>query len=401
MPFVEFTDFPELLQQQNGKRLVYLDNAATTFKPLVVLDAERDFYTTTYGPVHRSTYTLAERATGAYEQARATVAHFLNAQENEIIFTSGTTASLNMVALGWAAHAIKPGEEILLSELEHHSNLVPWQLLAHSKGIRLKFIPVDENGCLIYDDLSTLIGERTRLISLVHASHVTGGYTDFEPIISRARSVGARVCIDAAQSVAHVPLDVQVLGCDFLAFSGHKVFGPTGVGVLFVRGELHKELHPVFVGGGQIFQADYDSSTFVAMPRLLEAGTPPVAQAIGLSAALTYSKNIGYGQLRAHESRLCARFIDACDALKGVRIIGDKAALRNSGFLVSFALQGIHPHDFAAYADSQGVCVRAGVFCAQPFARKLGADAFIRASFAPYTSLEDIDMLIACIQACL
>lgn len=393
------SDFPIFDHLFDGKKLIYFDSAATTQKPRAVLEALDTFYRTAYGPVHRSTYTLAEHATEQYEYARTIVAQFLQAKPHEIVFTANTTASLNIVALSWAAHQLHAGDEILLSELEHHSNLIPWQRLAHQKNLTLKCIPVTEQATLELSTLDQLVNKKTKLISVTHTSHISGAHTNVPLIVQAAKRVGARVCLDAAQSVAHRAIDVKTLDVDFLAFSGHKLFGPTGIGVLYINERVHEEMRPVFVGGGIINQATFTTSTFLDLPYRLEAGTPPVAQAVGLAAAITYfNTKSNWVALQAYESQLCVEIIAGLQSIKGMRIIGDVDQLQKDGHIVSFIIEGAHPHDIAAYLDVHGICVRAGTHCAQPLAQQLHVGATTRVSVALYNQSAEAKQLIALLQ---
>ncbi len=389
------SQFPILAEPPGGLPLHYLDNAATAQLPASVLTAVRRHETMARANVMRGVHRLAEAATAAYEDARAAIADYLGVSDHdEIIFTGGTTASINLVAHSFG-ESLGPGDEILVSELEHHSNLVPWQLLAHRRGVTLKVLPVTEEGRLDLERLPAMVSKRTRLIALTHCSNVTGAITDIGPIAAAARSVGARVLIDGAQRAPHGPLDLLALGIDFYAFSGHKVYAPNGVGVLWGRRELLSAMPPFMGGGGMIAQVDLDAgTTFADIPRRFEAGTPPIAQAVGLGAAVRWVKALDWAGIAQHEARLTGRILDGLGALKGARVIGPTGLQGRLG-VVSFALDGIHPHDLCQWLDRKGVALRGGHHCAQPLARRFGVAGTTRASLAPYNNDADIDALLA------
>jgi cysteine desulfurase/selenocysteine lyase len=393
------SNFPILHIPYRGKQLIYLDNAATTHKPQAVIDAVTHFYTHDNATVYRGVYHLAEHATSMYEQARANVASFIGAHAPaEIVFTSGTTESINLVAATWA-QSLRASDEIVISELEHHANILPWQALVQSKGIILKFIPVLPNGMLDLSLLPRLLTHKTKLVAVTHISNALGTHNDIRAIIQAAHAVGAKVLVDAAQSVAHQQLNVVELDVDFLAFSGHKIFGPCGIGVLYVKQELHQELPPYKRGGGMVYEADFSSSSFLDFPHRLEAGTPPIAAAIGLSAAIDYMRaNIDYDVLQRHEAHLTAALIDGLVAIKRIRVLGPVEQLRSHGSIVSFVIDDMHPHDVAAYLDQFGICVRAGHHCAQPLAKKMGIEASVRVSFAVYNTMEEVEALLKALQ---
>lgn len=386
-------DFPILKQTINGNAFAYFDNASTTQKPQFVIDAICNFYASAYAPIHRGVYVLAEEATRKYEEVRMNVAHFIGAQDaREVVFTHGTTESINLVASSWAHYHCKEGDEIVVSELEHHANLLPWQRVAKQTGAQLKFIPVRPDGTLDLDNLEHIITKKTKLVSVTHVSNAVGTTVDIKKIIKRARAVGAKVLIDAAQSAPHQRIDVTELDCDFLVFSPHKMLGPTGVGVLYVHKRLHDEMEAYQLGGGMVYESTYESATFLPMPQLLEAGTPPIAQVIGLGAALEYLKDhVDFNALAKHEAALASQLIDGLNKLKGIRILGPQDELKAQGHMVSFVVENMHAHDVAGYLDSYGIAVRAGHHCAQPFARKLGYNASIRASFYLYNMSEEVD----------
>jgi len=389
-------DFPIFKQIMNGHPLIYFDNASTTQKPQEVLDSLINFYTTTNANTNRAIYTIGEQATQMYEDARAKVAAFIGASDpSEIIFTKGATEGINFIANTWVECDIEEGDEILLTEMEHHSNLVPWQMLAFRKNAALKFIPVLPDGTLDISTLSTLITPRTKLVSVVHVSNALGTHNPIQEIIEAAHAVDAMVIIDAAQSVAHQPIDVQKMDCDFLVFSGHKLLAPTGIGVLFIKKDLHDHVPPYQVGGGMVQSVDLKETSWRDAPAKFEAGTPPFAQAIALGSAIDYlQKNVDWAQLRAHEAQLTSVLIDGLSNIPSVKILGPIEQLKKVGHLVSFTVNGMHAHDVAAYLDKYGICVRAGHHCAQPLAKKLGYDASVRVSFYFYNTLEEVEQFV-------
>jgi cysteine desulfurase/selenocysteine lyase len=385
-------DFPIFLRTVHGCPLIYLDNAATSHKPQFVLDALNEFYKQYNSNVHRGVYTIAEEATAAYEQARTHVAQFINAHPQEIVFTQGTTASINTVAYAWALHHIKAGDEIVITELEHHANLVPWQEVAKKTGASLRFIPVTAEGIIDARAIEKIITKKTKLVACSMVSHILRGKIPYEAIIARAKEVHAHVLLDAAQAVAHMPIDVHALGVEFLAFSGHKMFGPTGIGVLYVAQAMHESIEPFLTGGSMVSTVDYDHTTFQAVPQRLEAGTPPIAQAIGLGAAIRYmQEKMPFAIVQPYEQMLSLHMRDALLSLDNVRIVGN-AEVENH--LVSFTVRDLHAHDVATVLDQQGICVRAGTHCAQPIAKKMGISSWLRASIAAYTTKEDIDCFV-------
>src|SRR3990172_12131808 len=392
-------DFPILSQKINGYPLVPCDNASTTHKPQSVIDAVVQFYTTTNANIYRGIHLFAEQATQLYENARKKVADFIGAHASEIVFTRGCTAGINFVVATWGDMHIKAGDEIVMTELEHHANLLPWQRLAQKKGAVLKFIPIFPDGSLDLSQLDSIITNKTKMVSVIHVSNAVGTHVDIATIIARAQAVGACVLIDAAQSVPHQKIDVHQLGCDFLVFSGHKILGPTGIGVLYIKKELQAELPPYEVGGGMVEDVNCEHATWRSAPHKFEAGTPPIAQAIGLGVAIDYLRtNVDFDEIMNYETQLCARLIDGLSAIVQVRILGPIAELKQKGHMVSFLVDGFHSHDVAAFLDSRGISVRAGHHCAQPFAKKLGYDASVRVSFYFYNTFEDVDRIVAAVQ---
>lgn len=394
-------DFPLLSKKIDGNSIVYCDNAATTQKPSVMIDAIVQFYQNFNAPVYRAVYTLAEQATELYEASRQTVANYINARcVEEIIFTKGATEGLNNIMFSWALSALHEGDEIVLTELEHHSNLLIWQYVVQYKKVKLVFIPVYADGTVDMNAAEQLITKSTKLVSVVHVSNAVGTHVDVEAIVRRAREVGAYVIVDASQSAGHQKIDVQKLDCDFLVFSGHKMMGPTGIGVLYARKELHEAMEPFLYGGGMVHEADYDSATFLKAPHKFEAGSLPVAQAVGLAAAITYiNNNIDFEKLRHHEAGLCARLIDGLVTIPGIKVLGNIEQLKSKGHLVSFVHESIHSHDIAAYVNQYGICVRTGHFCAQPLAKKLGfSSGAVRVSFYLYNTLSEVDLILSVLQ---
>lgn len=392
-------DFPILKQKVNGYPLIPFDNASTTHKPQSVIDAVVQFYTTTNANIYRGIHLFAEQATQAYENARKKVATFIGADPEETIFTRGCTSGINFVVATWGEDTICEGDEIVMTELEHHANLLPWQRLAQKKGAVLKFIPIFSDGSLDLSHLDSIITHKAKMVSVIHVSNAIGTHVDIATIMQRAQQVGARVLIDAAQSAPHQKIDVHALGCDFLVFSGHKIVGPTGIGVLYITKELHNDIPPYEVGGGMVENVDCTHATWAPAPQKFEAGTPPIAQAIGLGAAIDYlQKHVDFDELQQYEAQLCARLIEGLQAIKEVKILGPIEELKKQGHLVSFLIEGMHSHDVAAFLDSRGISVRAGHHCAQPFAKKLGYDASVRVSFYFYNTFEEVDYIIGVIR---
>ncbi|MFN3391307.1 MAG: aminotransferase class V-fold PLP-dependent enzyme [Meiothermus ruber] len=383
-------DFPLLVHHPE---LVYLNSAATSQKPEAVIEAVSRYYRKLNASVHRGAYTLSAQASEAYEQARRTLARFIGAEEREIIFVRNTTEALNLVAYAWGLHNLRPGDEILLTEMEHHANLVPWHLVCERTGARIKAIPLGDDGRLQLEHLSTLLTERVRLVSVMHVSNVLGTVNPVAQIAQAARAVGALVVVDGAQSAPHMPVDVRALGADFYAFSGHKMLGPTGIGVLWGRYEVLETLAPFLGGGSMIREVYLDRSTYAQPPQRFEAGTPAVAEAIGLAAAVEYLERLGMANVWQHELELAAYALKRLDEeLPEVRTFGPRGPDRSG--VIPFVLGGIHAHDVATALDQYGIAVRAGHHCAQPLHRKLGVAATVRASFYVYTTKEDVDRFI-------
>ncbi|ASY14537.1 cysteine desulfurase / selenocysteine lyase [Candidatus Planktophila dulcis] len=397
-------DFPILDRTiRDGKRLVYLDSGATSQKPNVVINAESDFYRFHNAAVHRGAHQLAEEATDAYEGAREIVAQFLNASVDEIVFTKNATESLNLIcyAMGNAAPGnrfhLKAGDSIVVTEMEHHANLIPWQQLAARTGAILKWFSVTDDGRLDLSQINSVIDEKTKVVALTHQSNVLGTINPLEAITKRAHEVGAVVVLDACQSVPHMKTDVKKLDIDFLAFSGHKAVGPTGIGVFWGRAELLAELPPFLTGGSMIENVTMESATWAQAPKKFEAGVPNMAQAVGLGAALTYLTGIGMDNIHKHEISLTKYLLEGLSAITDLRIIGPKTTELRGG-VVSFTLGDIHPHDLGQYLDSQGIAVRTGHHCAWPLTRKLGVPATTRASVYLYNTTDDLDALIVGVQ---
>jgi cysteine desulfurase/selenocysteine lyase len=387
-------DFPILGRQVNGHPLVYLDSANTSQKPVQVLDVMRAYHERHNANVSRSVHTLGTESTTAYEDARAKVASFIGAAApDEIVFTKNSTEAINLLAYTSAEFlTLGPGDEIVISEMEHHSNIVPWQLLCQRTGATLRWFGVTDDGRLDESDLAGLVNERTRLVSLVHMSNILGTINDVSRIVARAHEVGALVMLDCSQSVPHLPLSVTDLGADFIAFTGHKMLGPTGIGVLWGRPE-HLAAMPPFLGGGSMIETvTMEKTTFAPPPARFEAGTPPIAEAIGLGAAVDYLTALGMGQIHRHEQELTAYALKTLADIDGVRVFGP-AGPEGRGGTVSFAVDGVHPHDVGQILDDLGVQVRVGHHCARPVCARYGVAAMTRASFYLYTTTEEIDAL--------
>jgi cysteine desulfurase/selenocysteine lyase len=392
---------------RDGHRLVYLDSGATSQKPRQVLDAEREFYERHNAAVHRGAHQLAEEATDAYEAARGAVARFVGAGEHEVVFTKNATEGLNLVAYAMSnavavggeseRFALRPGDEVVVTEMEHHANLVPWQELCRRTGATLRWLPVDDSGRLDLDQVGSVLGERTRLLAFTHASNVLGTINPVRELADRAHALGALVVLDACQSVPHLPVDLGALGVDFAAFSGHKMLGPLGVGVLWGRYELLRAMPPFLTGGSMIESVTMSGSTFAAPPQRFEAGVPVAAQAVGLHAAVDYLSALGMDRVAAHEHRLTGLLLDGLAELPWVRVVGPTST-RDRGGAVSFVVDGAHAHDVGQVLDDQGIEVRVGHHCAEPLHRRMGATATTRASFGPYNGEDDVRALLAGLQ---
>jgi cysteine desulfurase/selenocysteine lyase len=384
--------FPILSEIIDGRPVHYLDNGASAQTPLAVIDAVRAYETTSRANVLRGVHRLAERATELYENARADVAKFLGVEPMEIVFTGGCTAAINLVAYSYG-QLLEPGDRILLSELEHHSNIVPWQLLRQRSGVELDMIPVTTDGQIDLGLLTKLVTPKTKLISLAHVSNVTGALLDVRKVVEAAKSVGARVMLDGAQRAPHGPIDLRALGIDFYVFAGHKAYGPNGVGVLWAKPELLEAMPPFHGGGSMIGRVTFAETTWAPPPRRFEAGTPPIGPAIGLGTACTWMAALDWTATHDHEMGLVQRVLDGLQKIDGTQILGP-ASLQNRYPVVSFMLEGVHPHDVAQTLDAFGVAVRAGHHCAQPLMDRFDLDGTTRVSIAPYNDNGDIDALL-------
>ncbi len=387
-------EFPALAQNVNGKPLVYLDSAATSQKPRAVLHAMEAYYEHDNANVHRGIHELSRRATEAFEEARGKVARWIGAADPaELIWTSGTTGSINLVASAWGLDNVRAGDEILLSVLEHHSNIIPWQLLARRTGAKLRYIEIDEQGRLILDDLPSLLSDRTKVVSISHVSNALGTVNPIKAIAAAAHEVGALMVVDGAQGAVHAKVDVQDLGVDFYALSGHKMCGPTGSGALWGRRDLLEAMSPYQGGGEMIHFVGRDESTWAELPHKFEAGTPNIAGAIGMGAAVDFLSEIGMEAIQVHERRLLGYAMDRVGAIEGIHIYGPESLDEHSA-VVSFTLGDAHPHDISTILDSEGLAIRAGHHCAQLVMKRYGIAATARASFYLYNSEEDIDRLV-------
>ena len=388
-------DFQNLHIKVHGKPLVYLDNAATTFKPQAVIDATADHYKTGTSNIHRGVHTLSQQATEAFEQSRDKVRNFISARKScEIIFTKGTTEAINLVASSYGGAFLNKGDEIIISEMEHHSNIVPWQMLCASKGCVLKIAPFNDQGELIFDEFAKRLSAKTKLVAMVYVSNSLGTINPVKEVIDAAHKQGAVVLIDAAQTVSHLPVNVQGLDCDFLAFSGHKLFGPNGVGVLYGKEKLLNAMPPYQSGGDMIASVTFEKTTYNVLPYKLEAGTPNVAGVIGLGAAIDYVRSVGLTQIAEYEHELLAYGTQALSSIDGLRLIG---TAKNKASILAFVLENIHPHDLGTLVDEEGVAIRTGHHCTQPVMKHFGVPATSRASLAFYNTKEEIDCLVRAI----
>ena len=384
--------FPVLRQFVKGKQLVYLDNAATSQKPQVVIDAIMRYYEEENSNIHRGVHYLSERATQAYEAARVKAQRFLNAEHRrEIIFVRGTTEAINLVAYSYGRPNVSKGDEIVISAMEHHSNIVPWQILCQEKGATLRIIPMNDDGELLMDQFENLLNERTRIVSLVHVSNALGTINPVKQMIAVAHQRRIPVMIDGAQAVPHMPVDVQDLDCDFYAFSSHKTFGPTGVGILYGKAQLLEAMPPYQGGGDMIKSVTFQKTIYNDLPHKFEAGTPSIASGIGLGAAIDYLNNIDMQAVAAHERDLLAYGTKELSGIKGVHIIG---RAKEKASVISFVIDGIHPHDIGTILDDEGIAIRTGHHCAQPVMQRFGIPATARASFAFYNTKEEVDLLV-------
>ena len=386
-------DFPILKTKARGKRLVYLDNAATTQKPQAVIDRLVRYYAEENSNVHRGVHYLSEVATAAYEAARTNVMRFLNARsEKEVVFTRGTTEAINLVVQSWGRRNVKAGDEVIITAIEHHSNIVPWQMLCDEKGAKLRIVPVNDEGEVLIDEYAKMLNERVKIVAVGHASNALGTINPVRRMAAMAHSAGALILVDGAQGVPHLPVDVRELDCDFYAFSGHKVYAPTGVGVLYGREALLEAMPPWQGGGDMILSVTFEKTTYNALPYKFEAGTPNIEGVIGLAAALDYVKSIGLDNIAVHEQDLLAYANARLAEIRGLRFIGtasEKAAV------ISFVLEGVHPHDIGTILDQEGIAIRTGHHCAQPLMMRFNVPATGRASFGLYNTREEVDLLVA------
>lgn len=384
-------DFPILHKPTRGKPLVFLDSAASAQKPRQVTEGLKNFYETDYANVHRGAYALSERATTRYEGARETVRRFLGAgKAREIVFTQGATESINLVAATYGRRFLQPGDEVVISHLEHHSNIVPWQFLRDEKGIVIKVVPVGDDGEFLYDEFEKLLGPKTRFVSISHMSNVLGTVMPAKKIAAAAHAVGAKVLFDGCQAITHMPVNVRDLDCDFYVISGHKLYGPTGIGVLYAKEEILNAMPPYQGGGDMITSVTFEKSTWAPLPAKFEAGTPPIAQAVGLAAAIDYVTEIGLDRIGAHEQDVLRYATGRLSAIKGLRLIGTAPSKAS---VLSFTLDCAHPHDIATILDRSGVAVRAGHHCAQPLMQRFKVPATARASFGLYNTRAEVDAL--------
>ncbi|MAH83779.1 MAG: cysteine desulfurase [Rhodospirillaceae bacterium TMED8] len=390
------SDFPILSTDIYGKRLIYLDNGASAQKPRQVTDAVREAYETYYSNVHRGAHYLSQRSTDAFEEARSTIQRFINApSDKNIIFTQNVTAAINLVAASWGRKFLKAGDEVLITEMEHHANIVPWHMLREELGISLKVVPITDDGLFRLDDYELALGPATKLVAITECSNVLGTKIPIKRVVELAHARNIPVLVDGAQGIVHQPVDVQDLDCDFYAFTGHKLYGPSGIGVLYGRSELLEAMPPYQGGGDMIEHVSFDGVTYAEPPYRFEAGTPPIVQAIGLGAAVRYVDRLGMDRIHAHEQALLAYANTRLAEIEGFRFIGtapEKAAI------ISFLIDGLHPFDVAAVLDRQGVAVRVGQHCAEPLMDRLGIEGTVRASFGLYNCFDEIDKLAAALE---
>ncbi len=388
--------FPMLKKKMNGRPLVYLDTAATSQKPQCVIDAMTLFYGQEYGTVHRAIYELAAHSTEMYSNVRAKVQRFIHArQEEEIVFTRGTTEAINLVAHSFGRAFLEPGDEIIISEMEHHSNIVPWQLLAEERGLKLKFIPMDHSGELRLDVFKELLSERTKLVSVAHIANATGTINPIKEIIDLAHGAGAKVLIDGAQAASHVSLDMQALDADFYTFSGHKMYGPTGVGILYGKYALLKEMPPFMGGGDMVETVTMEKTTYQEPPLRFEAGTPSIAQVIGLGAAIDYIESVGKKKIEEWQSSLLQYATEKLEEIPGLTIVGNA---RRKGAIISFTLENVHSLDLGTLLGLKGIAIRTGHLCAQPTLARFGLTSLSRISFGVYSTFEEVDVVVGAIK---
>ena len=392
-------DFPILSQSVRGKPLIYLDNAATTHKPISVIERVRNFDAEKYGTVRRGTYKLSEHATQLYEEVRQKVADFMGAEKNgEIVFTSGTTQAINLVAHSFGKRFVNEGDEIIISNIEHHANIVPWQVLCEERGAKLKVIPVDDDGELVMEEYEKLLSPKTRMVAVNHVSNALGTINPIKEITQKAHAVGARVLIDGAQSTPHIKLDVRDIDCDFYTFSGHKMYGPSGIGGVYGKMEVWEEMPPYVTGGDMIMQVTLEKTTYAKPPARFEAGTPPITQVMGLGAAIDYLNQIGMDKIADYENSLLEYGTRLFKEIEGVRIIGNA---RSKASIISFFSDSAHPHDMVHFLDQDGISCRGGHHCAQPTMIRYGVPATTRASMAFYNKPEELDALAESVQKCI
>lgn len=386
-------DFPILHQKVHGKPLVYLDNAATSQKPLAVIEAISDYYRRDNSNIHRGVHALSERATGVYEKVREAARKFLNAADTkEVIFVRGTTEAINLVAHSYGRKNVGSGDEILITAMEHHSNIVPWQLLCEEKGARLRVAPINERGELLLEEFEKLVGPRTKIVAVGHISNALGTVNPIREIVRMAHRHNAVVLVDGAQAAPHTSLDVQALDCDFYAVSGHKMYGPTGIGVLYGKTRLLEAMPPYQGGGDMIASVTFEKTVYNRLPYKFEAGTPNIADTIGLGAAIEYLNGLGMERIEAHEAGLLSYATSAVSAIPGVRVVG---TAREKAGVLSFVMEDVHPHDIGTILDSEGIAVRTGHHCAQPVMQRFNIPATARASFGLYNTREEVDALVA------
>ena len=385
-------DFPILKQRVHGKPLVYLDNAATSQKPTAVLDSLARYYTEENSNVHRGIHSLSQQATQHYEDARGKVRSFINASEDqEIIFVRGTTEGINLVAQSYGRQHVGEGDEIIISTMEHHSNIVPWQILCQERGAHLRVIPINDDGELLMDEYEKLLSPRTKLVSIVHLSNSLGTINPVERIVEMAHSYGAPVLLDGAQSVSHTAIDVRKIGCDFFAFSGHKIYGPTGIGILYGKGELLESMPPYQGGGDMIKSVSFEKTTYNSLPYKFEAGTPNIAGVIGLGTAIDYVTTLGLEPISTYEHQLLEYGTQCLTGISSLRLIG---TAKEKASILAFCLEGVHPHDIGTILDTEGIAIRTGHHCTQPLMDRFGVTATARASLAFYNTKEEIDALV-------